>query len=75
MDQAKAITDYGFALSIYRKDAPLLVKRAKLYLSTNQADKAIEDYGAAIELQPKMVSLIYGEGENTTKSPKGGRGC
>src|SRR5262249_52386876 len=67
-----ALSDCNESLRLWPNNAHALDSRALTYLKLRKFDDAITDYSAALELQPKKPTSLYGRG--IAKSRKGDAG-
>jgi tetratricopeptide (TPR) repeat protein len=61
-DLQQALADCNHALSLRADEAATLDSRGFTYLRLNQFDSAIADYNAALKVNPKLASALYGRG-------------
>jgi len=61
-DLQQALADCNHSLTLRAKDPFALDSRGFTFLRLNQFDSAIADYSAALKLDPKLASALYGRG-------------
>lgn len=61
-DLAQALADCNQALKLDAGDGYILDSRGFVYLRLGQFDDAIADYNAALKINPKIASSLYGRG-------------
>jgi tetratricopeptide (TPR) repeat protein len=68
-DLPQAVADCDQSLALRDKDAGTLNSRAFAYLRLGKLDEALADYNAALKINPRLASALYGRG--LTKQKKG----
>jgi tetratricopeptide (TPR) repeat protein len=68
-DLPQALADCDQSLAIRDKDAGTLNSRAFAFLRLGKLDEALSDYNAALKINPRLASALYGRG--LTKQKKG----
>ena len=58
----RALADCNHSLAIRANDPLALNSRGFTYLRLDQFDSAIADYNAALKIDPKLASALYGRG-------------
>ena len=73
-DLEGALADCNHSLTIRANDPFALNSRGFTFLRLNQFDSAIADYSAALKLDPKLASALYGRGLAKQKKGDGAGG-